>query len=120
MKKILIVCMLCIGLSASADNNKLAFSDLNYAFDYGNNKCKALKFDIKKFFFEEYNKGNTIVTDSVKVLPGNIISAAAEFEGIERTFIFTNTYGACRFFEDFIIKGKDVDPKNYVDMKEIK
>ena len=120
MKKILIVCMLCIGLSASADNNRLAFSDLNYAFDYGNDKCKALNFDIKKFIFEEYNKGNIIVTDSVKVVPGNIVSAVTEYDGIEKTFMFTSTYGACRFFEDFVIKGKDVDPKNYVNMKENK
>lgn len=120
MKKILIVCMLCIGLSASADNNKLDFSDLNYVFDYGKDKCKAQEFKMKKFIFEEYNNGATIVTNKVKALPGNIVFSAAEFNGKEMTFTFASTYGACKLFEDAVIRKMDVDPKNYVNMKEKK
>ncbi len=120
MKKILIVCMLCFGLSASADNNKLDFNDLWYAFDYGNNKCKAQRFDIKKFIFNEYNNGTIIVTNKIDALPGNIVIAAAEFDGKEKTFTFASTYGACKLFEDAVIRKMDVDPKNYVNMKEKK
>ena len=65
MKKILIVCMLCFGLSASASNNKLAFSDLNYVFDYSIDKCKSQEFKFKKFIFEEYNNGTIIVTKTL-------------------------------------------------------
>ena len=42
--------MLCFGLSASADNNKLDFSDLNYVFDYSIDKCKAQEFKFKSSF----------------------------------------------------------------------
>ena len=120
MKKILIVCMLCFGLSASADNNKLDFSDLSYTFDYGKNKCTAQEFKMKKFIFEEYNNGTIIVTNKIDALPGNIVIAAAEFDGKEKTFTFASTYGACKLFEDVVIRKKDVDPKNYVNMKEKK
>ena len=120
MKKILIVCMLCFGLSASAANNNLTFSDLNYVFDYSIDRCKAQEFKFKKFIFEEYNNGTIIVTDKIDALPGYIVITAAEYNGMEKTFTFTSTYGACRLFEDFAIKKMDVDPKNYVNMKEKK
>ena len=120
MKKILIVCMLCFGLSASADNNKLDFSDLNYVFDYSIDKCKAQEFKFKKFIFEEYNNGTIIVTDKLDVLPGYIVIAAGEFDGKEKTFTFASTYGACKLFEDAVIRKMDVDHKNYVNMKEKK
>lgn len=120
MKKILIVCMLCFGLSASAASNTLAFSDLNYVFDYSIDKCKAQEFKFKKFFFEEYNNGTIIVTNKIDALPGYIVNAAGEINGKELTFTFTSTYGACKLFEDFAIRKKDVDPKNYVNMKEKK
>ena len=120
MKKILIVCMLCFGLSASADNNKLDFSDLNYVFDYSIDKCKAQDFKFKKFIFEEYNNGTIIVTNKIDALPGDIVIAAADFDGKEMTFTFASTYGACRLFEDVVMKKMKVDPKNYVNMKEKK
>ncbi len=120
MKKILIVCMLCFGLVASAANNKLTFNDLNYVFDYGIDKCKVQEFKFKKFIFEEYNNGNIIVTDKIDALPGYIVLTTGEFNGKERIFTFASTYGACRLFEDYTIRKKDVDPNNYVNMKEKK
>ena len=120
MKKILIVCMLCFGLSVSADNNKLDFSNLNYVFDYSIDKCKAQEFKFKKFIFEEYNNGTIIVTNKIDALPGDIVIAAGEFDGKEKTFTFASTYGACRLFEDVVMKKMKVDPKNYVNMKEKK
>ena len=120
MKKILVVCMLCFGLVANAANNKLAFNDLNYVFDYGIDKCKVQEFKFKKFIFEEYNNGIIIVTNKIDALPGYIVIAAGEFDGKEKTFTFASTYGACKLFEDVVIRKKEVDPKNYVNMKEKK
>lgn len=120
MKKILIVCMLCFSLVASAANNKLVFNDLNYIFDYSINKCSAQDFKSKKFFFEEYNDGTIIVTEKTSALPGYIVATIGEYSGKEKIFTFASTYGACRLFEDYMIKNMDVNPKNYVNMKEKK
>ena len=112
--------MLCVGLSASAANNKLDFSDLNYVFDYGKNNCTTQEFKMKKFIFEEYRLGSWIVTNKIDALPGNIVNAVTELKGKEMNFVFASTYGACRLFEDVVIKKMKVDPKNYVNMKEKK
>ena len=115
-----VVCMLCVGLSASADNNRLDFSDLSYAFDYSKDKCTALNFEAKKYIFAEYNKGNFIVTNKINGVAGNIVITITEVDGQERSLVSASSYGACRFFEDFIVRGKDVDPKNYINLKEKK
>lgn len=116
MKKLLITLMVVLGLEAK--NYELTYNDLNYIYNYSNKKCEKQDYESKTFYLNKFRTGQILVDNKADTLPGYITSTVGNFNGKEYYHDFASTYGACLLFQEFIILGKEVDPKDYVNRVE--
>lgn len=113
MKKLVVIMML--GLSVLFGNAmSIKYSDLNYMYNGASKKCIPLNLDLKKYVFLKYQEQNMIVLDKLDSVAGITFTAVLEVDGKDLYYGFGSTFGACRLYEDYIIKDmNDLNPEDY-------
>lgn len=125
LKTILFSLLLTIGLvnNGFAVEDRVYISDLNYAYDFSKKKCERLEFDLKKYFYNKLHDGMIITNRKYDTDAGLITEVIGKIsEGsTEKTWIFADTYGACKFYDDVIEKNlENRNIKNYINLPEPK
>lgn len=117
MKKLVVIMML--GLSVLFGNDmSIKYSDLNYMYDGSSKKCIPLNLDLKKYVFLKYQEQDMIVLDKLDSVAGITFTAVVEVGGKDLYYGFGSTFGACRLYEDYIIKDmNDLNPEDYKNLK---
>lgn len=117
MKKLVIVMML--GLSIVFGNDmSIKYSDLNYTYSNTAKKCIPVNIDLKKYMYLKYQEKNMIILDKLNSVAGITFTAVADVDGKDLYYGFGSTFGACRIYEDYIIK--DMNDLNLEDYKDLK
>lgn len=97
---------------------KINTADMWWLYNHPKKKCEATTFKERTDFVNNIRSENALITEKYVNDAGVIYKINYENRGEEFTIGVMNTYGACRLFEDIVIKGLDVKAKNYVGMKK--
>lgn len=117
MKKLLLSLMTVSALFAG--DYDINYNEVSYVYNFGNNKCESLKYDMKSYYLGLYRDGNLTVDKKYVNDAGTITTAVGLIKEKELEFVFTNTYGACRLYEDAIIKNmENLVHADYAKLKE--
>ncbi|OCL82267.1 MULTISPECIES: hypothetical protein [Arcobacteraceae] len=119
MKKSIILSLVLIGSSNLLfASNKVYSTNLEYHYNYGNKKCLKTDFSAKREIMNMLNEGEAYKEDEFFTDAGDIIEITTSKNSY---FSMMTSYGACRLFEDIVIKkmdAKKLDAKTYKDLKD--
>lgn len=111
MKKMLLVCVLCISAFAGKlvepkDYGSLLLNNFNYAYASKTKTCLDLTVKEKMEFLSMYNKGTLVVNGSIIVTgSGDIVDAIeAGSNGDVISYNLASTIEACNIIKDYYVK----------------
>ena len=120
MKKFLISIGLVVGLCLSSfAGEDISATDINYFWNFKDSKCDSTPFSLKKNLIYEVRDGTLILDKVYRNDAGKAIRLIGQNnDKSEYEIWLMSTYGECRYFDDLILKNKQVKDTDYMYMKD--
>lgn len=118
MKKVVLSCLVGLGLSvaACAADYEMRSGDVKNFYNFKDKKCDTLAFNEKADIIKDIRNGKLIIDNKYANDAGETYVVVGEWEnGKEFEMILTSNYNECRFYEDLVIKKMDVKAAAYMD-----
>ena len=128
MKKLLLTCLLALGVnstnvSAAESTSPLVLKPtyLNYVYSFQDKRCEKMTIGNKKYYLDKQADGSLLVERNFDTDAGVVSETLSEIKGVEYQHVFAETYGGCMLYVDAIILNKEIkDKKAYANLKDPK